>query len=181
MYHSCRNWHCSQCQARAKEDWLAKRRHELLPVPYFHLVFTLPHALHTLIGQRPRVIYEILFAAASATLAEFAANPRWLGGKLAFSLVLHALVAGGALTAEGKWKLPKRGFLFPVRALSRVFRGKFMAALTETRGAGQPLAAVLADDKVWRAPCASSCCGTTGGLREAAARRAGAGARVPRV
>ena len=133
-------------------------------MPYFHLVFTLPHALHTLIALRPRVIYEILFAAASATLVEFAANPRWLGGKLAFSLVLHtwkqalgrhvhvhALVAGGALTADGEWKSPKRGFLFPVRALSRVFRGKFMAALTEARGAGQPLATALADDKVWRA------------------------------
>ena len=94
---------------------------------------------------RPRVIYEILFAAASATLVEFAANPRWLGGKLAFSLVLHtwkqdlgrhvhvhALVAGGALTAEGEWKSPTRGFLFPVRALSRVFRGKFMACLLYT-------------------------------------------------
>ncbi len=64
---------------------------------------------------------------------------------------VHALVAGGALTAEGEWKSPKRGFLFPVRALSRVFRGKFMAALSEARGAGQPLAAALADDKVWRA------------------------------
>jgi len=164
VYHSCRNRHCPQCQTRAKEHWLAKRRQELLPVPYFHLVFTLPHALHTLIALRPRVIYEILFAAASATLVEFAANPRWLGGKLAFSLVLHtwkqdlgrhvhvhALVAGGALTAEGEWKSPTRGFLFPVRALSRVFRGKFMAALSEARGAGQPLAAALADDKVWRA------------------------------
>lgn len=164
VYHSCRNRHCPQCQTRAKEHWLAKRRQELLPVPYFHLVFTLPHALHTLIALRPRVIYEVLFAAASATLTEFAANPRWLGGKLAFSLVLHtwkqdlgrhvhvhALVAGGALTSEGEWKSPKRGFLFPVRALSRVFRGKFMAALSEARGAGQPLAAALADDKVWRA------------------------------
>ncbi len=83
VYHSCRNRHCPQCQTRAKEHWLAKRRQELLPVPYFHLVFTLPHALHALIGQRPRVIYEMLFGAASATLTEFAANRRWLGGKLA--------------------------------------------------------------------------------------------------
>jgi hypothetical protein len=110
------------------------------------------------------VIYEVLFAAASATLSEFGANPRWLGGKLAFSLVLHtwkqdlgrhvpvhALVAGGALTSEGEWKSPKRGFLFPVQALSRVFRGKFLAALSEARGSGQPLVAELADEKVWRA------------------------------
>jgi len=61
VYHSCRTRHCPQCQTRAKEDWLAKRRQELLPVPYFHLVFTLPHALNGLIGQRPRAIYELLF------------------------------------------------------------------------------------------------------------------------
>jgi hypothetical protein len=164
VYHSCRNRHCPQCQTRAKEQWLAKRRQELLPVPYFHLVFTLPHALHALIGQRPRVIYELLFCAASATLTEFAANPRWLGGKLAFSLILHtwkqdlgrhvhvhALVSGGALSPEGEWKSPKRGFLFPVRALSPVFRGKFIAALSEARGSGRPLVAELADEKVWRA------------------------------
>jgi hypothetical protein len=164
VYHSCRNRHCPQCQTRAKEDWLAKRRQELLPVPYFHRVFTLPHALHALIGQRPRVIYEMLFGAASATLGEFGANPRWLGGKLAFSLVLHtwkqdlgrhvhvhAVVAGGALTPAGEWKSPKRGFLFPVHALSQVFRGKFMAGLSEARGAGQALAEALADEKVWRA------------------------------
>jgi len=164
VYHSCRNRHCPQCQTRAKEDWLAKRRQDLLPVPYFHLVFTLPHALHALIGQRSRVIYELLFGTASATLTEFAANPRWLGGKLAFSLILHtwkqdlgrhvhvhALVAGGALTPEGEWRKPKRGFLFPVSALSRVFRAKFLARLEEARGAGQPLAEALADDKVWRA------------------------------
>jgi len=164
VYHSCRNRHCPQCQTRAKEHWLAKRRQELLPVPYFHRVFTLPHALHALVGQRPRVIYERLFGAASATLGEFGANPRWLGGKLAFSLILHtwkqdlgrhvpvhALVAGGALTAEGEWKPPKRGFLFPVRALSRVFRGKFIAALSEARSAGQPLAEALADEKLWQA------------------------------
>ncbi len=164
VYQSCRNRHCPQCHTRAKEDWLAKRRQELLPVPHFHPVFTLPHALNALIGLRPRVIYEMLFAAASATLTEFAANPRWLGGKLAFLLVLHtwkqdlgrhvhvhALVAGGALTAEGEWKSPKRGFLFPVRALSPVFRGKFLAALCDARGAGQPLAEALADDKRRRA------------------------------
>ncbi len=68
VYHSCRNRHCPQCQTRAKEQWLAKRRQELLPVPYFHLVFTLPRALHALIGQRPRVIYEVLFGAAQLSI-----------------------------------------------------------------------------------------------------------------
>jgi hypothetical protein len=100
---------------------------------------------------------------ASATLAKFTANPHWLGGKLAFSLVLHtwkqdlgrhvhvhALVAGGALTPAGEWKSPKRGFLFPVKAPSRVFRGKFIAGLSEARGGGQPLAAALADEEAWQ-------------------------------
>jgi hypothetical protein len=192
VYHSCRNRHCPQCQTRAKEHWLAKRRQELLPVPYFHLVFTLPHALHALIGQRPRVIYELLFGAASATLTEFAANPRWLGGKLAFSLVLHtwkqdlgrhvhvhALVAGGALTPEGEWKSPKRGFLFPVRALSRVFRGKFIAALSEARGSRAAAGGSAGRREGLAGPAPAVAGARLGGLCETAARRPGAGARIP--
>ena len=150
VYHSCRNRHCPRCQTRAKEVWLAARRREVLPVPYFHLVFTLPHRLNGLVAAAPRVLYETLFAAVSATLTEFAASPRHLGGVPAFSLVLHtwqqdlgrhvhvhALVAGGTLSAAGAWILPKKGFLFPVRALSRVFRGKFMAGLEGLRGRGR--------------------------------------------
>ena len=146
VYHSCRNRHCPTCQTRAKDAWLRARRQELLPVPYFHLVFTLPHALNGLIGRHPRQLYEGLFAAVSETLTEFADDPRHLGGEAAFSLILHtwqqdlgrhvhlhALVAGGALTQGGEWKTPKRGFLFPVKALSRVFRGKFMARLDALR------------------------------------------------
>lgn len=146
VYHSCRNRHCPRCQTRAKEAWVAARRREVLPVPYFHLVFTLPHDLNGLIAAAPRALYENLFAAVSATLSEFAANPRHLGGVPAFSLVLHtwqqdlgrhvhlhALVAGGALTDGGAWILPKKGFLFPVRALSTVFRGKFIAGLDALR------------------------------------------------
>lgn len=142
VYRSCRNRHCPRCQTRAKEAWIAARRREVLPVPYFHLVFTLPHALHPLIAAAPRLLYENLFAAVSATLIEFAANPRHLGGASAFSLILHtwqqdlsrhvhlhALVAGGALSSGGTWRFPKKGFLFPVKALSRVFRGKFVAGL----------------------------------------------------
>ena len=88
-YHSCRNRHCPQCQTRAKEAWLAARRQELLPVPYFHLVFTLPHALNGLAGCDSRALYTLLFGAAARTLNEFAANPRWLGGTPSFTLVLH--------------------------------------------------------------------------------------------
>jgi hypothetical protein len=131
----------------------------LLPVPYFHLVFTLPHDLNGLIGGCPGLLYEMLFGAVSATLIEFAANPRWLGGVRAFSLVLHtwkqdlgrhvhvhALMAGGALSASGEWKRPKRGFLFPVKALSKVFRGKFVAALKTVRDNGKLQGPGLADD-----------------------------------
>ena len=162
VYFSCRNRHCPQCQMRAKEAWLAARRREVLQVPYFHLVFTLPHDLNGLIGQCPRVLYEMLFGAVSATLTEFAANPRWLGGTPAFSLVLHtwkqdlgrhvhahALMAGGALKADGDWVQAKRGFLFSIEALSQVFRGKFVAALKSARQGGKLQQAGLADG-AWR-------------------------------
>jgi hypothetical protein len=162
LYHSCRNRHCPLCQTRAKEAWLAARQREVLPVPYFHLVFTLPHDLNGLIGQCPRALYEMLFAAVSATLTEFAANPRWLGGVSAFTLVLHtwkqdlarhvhihALVPGGALGADGAWVAAKHGFLFPIAALSQVYRGKFVAALKAARQGGKLQQAGLAD-RAWR-------------------------------
>lgn len=146
-YHSCRNRHCPQCGARAKDAWLQGRLAEVLDVPYAHLVFTLPHQLHSLYGRQPRWVIDTLFASVAQTLSEFAANARWMGiqgGQGAFSLVLHswsqdlrqhlhlhAVMACGVLSAEGQWQVPirKPDFLFPVRALSRVFRGLFMAAL----------------------------------------------------
>lgn len=143
IYHSCRNRHCPKCQTLAKERWLAARRAELLPVPYFHLVFTLPHTLNALAQGNARLLYGMLFESVSATLIEFAANPRWLGGEIAATLILHTwgqtltqhihlhcLVAAGALHADGHWIGSRRGFLFPVQALSQVFRGKFLALLT---------------------------------------------------
>jgi len=164
VYHSCRNRHCPRCQTRAKEAWLAARQREVLPVPYFHLVFTLPHDLNGLIGQCPRALYEMLFGAVSATLTEFAANPRWLGGTPAFSLVLHtwkqdlgrhvhihALVPGGALGSDGKWVAAKRGFLFPITALSEVFRGKLVAALKAARQNGKLRAQAPMADVAWDA------------------------------
>lgn len=162
VYHSCRNRHCPRCQTRAKEAWLAARRREVLPVAYFHLVFTLPHALNGLIAAAPRRLYETLFAAVSATLGEFAGSRRHLGGVAAFSLVLHtwkqdlgrhvhvhALIAGGALAPSGEWIRAKKGFLFPVRALSKVFRGKFVAALETLHAAGR-LPANLAVQSDWQ-------------------------------
>ncbi len=149
VYHSCRNRHCPKCQMRAKERWLAARRAEVLPVPYYHIVFTLPHELNPLAQGNARALYTMLFAAASETLLEFGENPHWLGGEIAATLVLHtwgqtltqhlhvhALVTGGALAPDGHWIHPRRGFLFPVKALSTVFRGKFTAGLKRTFACG---------------------------------------------
>ncbi len=163
LYHSCRNRHCPLCQTRAKEAWLAARQRELLPVPYFHLVYTLPHALNGLAECDSRTLYALLFNAVAATLNEFAANPRWLGGTPSFSLALHtwkqdlgrhihlhALVAGGALAADGQWLSAARGFLFPVQALSSVYRGKFLDALDAARKADKLRHDVAKDDTSWR-------------------------------
>ena len=81
VYHSCRNRHCPQCQTRAKEAWLAARRRELLPAPYFHLVFTLPHDLNSLANCDARTLYALLFGSVANTLNEFAVNPRWLAAR----------------------------------------------------------------------------------------------------
>ena len=155
-WHSCRNRHCPQCQSRDRDAWRAARLGELLDVPYCHLVFTLPHELNALAGVHARWVYDTLMRCTAATLSEFAANPRWLGGVGAFTLVLHtwtqdlrrhphvhALMACGALQPQpgsasgggegGTWVRPKRSqrFLFPVHALSKVFRGKFVDALQQ--------------------------------------------------
>ncbi|CAN5228883.1 IS91 family transposase [soil metagenome] len=155
QYHSCRHRCCPQCGARAKDAWLQGRLAEVLPVPYAHLVFTLPHSLNSLYGAHPRWVIDTLFACTAQTLGQFAANPKWMSvaaGTPAFSLVLHtwtqdlathlhlhAVMACGVLARDGQWSAPARqsGFLFPVQALSRVFRGKFMAALSSARKAGK--------------------------------------------
>jgi len=144
LFHSCRNRHCPQCQSGARDAWRQAQLADLLPVPYCHLVFTLPHALNGLVQFHPHWVYRTLMQCAAATLTEFAANPRWLGAMGAFTLVLHtwtqdlrrhvhvhALMACGGLDALGKWCTPKRSptFLFPVHALSKVFRAKFLHAL----------------------------------------------------
>src|SRR3989441_5849588 len=150
-YNSCRNRHCPKCQTLAKERWLAARRAELLPVEYFHVVFTLPHALNALAQGNPRVIYTLLFRAVAATLTTFGRDPRHLGGdvggtailhtwgqNLSQHLHLHCVVTGGALTPDGaRWIAAPPGFLFPVRALARVFRGKYLQALHRAFTAGR--------------------------------------------
>ena len=152
LFHSCRNRHCPQCQSGARDAWRQAQLAELLPVPYCHLVFTLPHALNGLAQRHARWVYRTLMQCAAATLTEFAANPRWLGAMGAFTLVLHtwtqdlrrhihvhALMACGGLDAAGRWCAPKRSptFLFPVHALSKVFCGKFLDALQRASHAGE--------------------------------------------
>lgn len=169
QYHSCRNRHCPQCGARAKDTWLKGRLAEVLPVPYAHLVFTLPHGLNGLYGMHPRWMIDALFAYTAQTLSEFAANDKWMSsahGTPAFSLVLHtwtqdlqrhihlhAVMACGVLDKEGHWSAPKRkpDFLFPVHALSKVFRGKFMAALALAHKDGNIEHDPQGCDAAWRA------------------------------
>jgi len=138
VYHSCRNRHCPTCQHMPRERWLEKRKQEILKTAYFHVVFTLPHALNTIVLNNKRVMLTILFRAASQTLLTFGENE--LGGKLGFIATLHTwdqklnahfhlhcLVAGGALCANGAcWRPSKDDYLFNARAMSLVFRGKFM-------------------------------------------------------
>jgi hypothetical protein len=141
LYHSCRNRHCPKCQHIPRERWLDKRKQEILPVPYFHVVFTLPHELNCVILNHTRLILNCLFAAVSQTLLKFAKNklngtPGFLAflhtwdQKLMAHFHLHCLVAGGVVADGGKrWISLKGNYLFNQRALSLVFRGKFMQLL----------------------------------------------------
>jgi hypothetical protein len=145
-YNSCRNRHCPKCQTLTKARWLEARKVELLPVTYFHNVFTLPHELNPLTLCNKEVVFRILFKAVSETLMQFGANPEnGLGGKLGFTCVLHTwdqtlldhfhlhcLIPSGALSSNGdRWLSAREDFLFSVRALSKVFRGKFIDLLKQ--------------------------------------------------
>jgi hypothetical protein len=151
-YHSCQNRHCPKCQTLAKVRWVEARLRDLVPIPYFHCVFTLPHALHPLAHSHPRLLYGLLFQTAAATLQTFGRDARGLGGELGITMVLHTwsqtlehhihvhcVVTGGALAPDGERWMPtkRRDFLFPVKALSRVFRGKYLAALQEAYTQGR--------------------------------------------
>jgi hypothetical protein len=150
-YNSCRNRHCPKCQTLTKERWLAARKADLLPIPYFHVVFTLPHTLNALAQGNPRVIYALLFRAAADTLLTFGRDPRHLGGTIGVTAILHTwgqnlsqhlhlhcLVTGGALAPDrARWIAGRSSFLFPVRALSTVFRAKYLAGLHRAFVAGE--------------------------------------------
>jgi len=149
-YHGCRDRHCPQCQGRATRIW-AERQHEaVLPVAYYHLVFTLPHRLNGWVQLHPEVIYRLLFRCVWHTLKRFGQNPKRLGGQLGMSAVLHTwgqalvqhvhlhcLVPGGVMTDNGQWRSAKGDYLFPVRALSRHFRGAMVSALRQCAEASE--------------------------------------------
>lgn len=142
-YNSCRNRHCPKCQATAAAEWMEAREAELLPVEYFHVVFTIPETLGPIALQNPRVVYGLLFRAAAETLQQVAADPKHLGAEIGFLAVLHTwgqslqhhphvhcVVPGGGIAPDAsRWVACRPGFFLPVRVLSRVFRGKFLALL----------------------------------------------------
>ncbi len=145
-YNSCRNRHCPKCQGAEREKWIQAREAELLPVPYFHVVFTLPDTLNKLCLFKPKVLYDLLFTTAWSVLNSFGHDPKWLGAQTGMISILHTwgqtmtlhphlhcIVPGGGLTKQGKWK-PARSdgkYLFNVKAMSKTFRGRFIAALKD--------------------------------------------------
>jgi len=151
-YRSCRNRHCPKCHSRTRDQWLADRAKEILPVPYSHVVFTLPHEAAPLALQNQRVVYGILFRATAEALLEMGADPKRLGAKLGFLAVLHTwnqrlehhphvhcVVPAGGLSPDGqRWISPRnRKFFLPVKPLGHLFRGKFLAFLKEAFAEGQ--------------------------------------------
>ena len=150
-YNSCRNRNCPKCQGLARAQWLEDRQAELLDVPYFHVVFTVPAEIEVIAFQNQTVVYDILFRAASETLRTIAADPKHLGAEIGFLAVLHTwgqnlmhhphvhcLVPGGGIAPDGKsWIACPKGFFLPVRVLSRMFRGLFLHYLDKAFVAGE--------------------------------------------
>jgi hypothetical protein len=150
-YNSCRNRHCPKCQARAAQRWLEARQADLLPVEYYHVVFTLPEPISALAYGNKATLYRLLFDMAAETLMTIAADPKHLGAQIGATLVLHTwgsalthhphvhgIVPGGGLSPDGKrWVACRRGFFLPVRVLSRLFRRRFVEELEKLHHAGQ--------------------------------------------
>ena len=168
-YNSCRNRHCPKCQGAAAREWMADRQAELLPVPYFHIVFTLPAVISDIAYQNKAVIYALLFKASAETMLTIAADPKHLGARIAITAVLHTwgsamthhphvhmIVPGGGLSADGKrWIAAKPNFFLPVLVLSRLFRRLMLEKLAATHKAGKLTFfgehAHLADEKAFTA------------------------------
>jgi hypothetical protein len=150
-YNSCRNRHCPKCQGRARAEWLAARQAELLPVPYFHVVFTLPAPVAEIAFQNKETVYAILFRTAAETLRRIAADPKHLGAEIGLVAVLHSwgqnlhhhphvhcVVPGGGPSLDGtRWVACRKGFFLPVRVLSRLFRRLFLDELRAAFQAGE--------------------------------------------
>lgn len=160
-YNSCRDRHCPKCQSLKKAEWLEARRGHLLPIPYWHLVFTLPEVLRPLALSNKRVVFDLLFATASATLRTIARDPEHLGADVGFTAILHTwgqslqfhphlhcVVTGGGLDSRGqRWIAGREGFFLPVKVLGRLFRGKFLYGLREARRQGKLCGSAAALDQ----------------------------------
>ena len=150
-YNSCRNRHCPKCQGAAAKEWLAERQAELLPVPYYHLVFTLPAPIADIAYNNKAVVYGLLFKAAAETLITIAADPKHLGARIGLTAVLHSwgsamthhphvhiIAPGGGISPDGQcWIACRPGFFLPVRVLSRLFRRRFLEMLLAAYDAGR--------------------------------------------
>jgi hypothetical protein len=150
-YNSCRNRHCPKCQGAAAADWLAARQAELLPAPYFHVVFTVPAEIADIAYHNKAVVYDILFKAAAETLITIAADPKHLGARIGFTAVLHTwgsalthhphvhcIVPGGGISLDGeRWVSCRPNFFLPVRVLSKRFRRRFLERLRDAHDAGR--------------------------------------------
>jgi len=156
-YNSCRNQHCPKCQALSKERWIMNREADLLPIGYFHVVFTFPEELNTLVMHNRECLFNLLVKAFSETLQELAKDRKYLGAELGFTSILHTwgqnlmfhphvhiIVPGGGLTSAGRFQRSRKKFFIPVKVLAKLFRGKFLHGLNNktcrvgmtTRGKG---------------------------------------------
>ena len=158
-YNSCRNRHCPKCQGAAAREWLAEREADLLPVPYYHVVFTLPAPISDIAYQNKAAIYDILFKASAETMSTIAADPKHLGARIGITSVLHTwgsalthhphvhmILPGGGISLDGRrWVSCRPGFFLPVRVLSRLFRRLFLDKLAAAHGAGR-----LARPVIWK-------------------------------
>ena len=149
VYNSCRNRHCPKCQTLAKEKWIDARIENLLPVPYFHVVFTIPKEIRMLVYQNQEELYRVFFSAVAETLSTLGADPKHLGAQIGFISILHTwgqnltyhphihcIVPNGGLTEEGSFKQGSEKFFLPVKVISRLFRGKFLDKLNKAFSEG---------------------------------------------
>jgi hypothetical protein len=163
QYHSCRDRHCPNCGAIKKQQWIEARTQELLPVSYYHIVFTLPHELGSVVLGHRKLLFKLLFDASAQTLLSFANTPKYLGAtpgiisvlhtwgqQLSFHPHIHCIVSGGGIAEGNTWKPAKKniyGFLFPVKAMSVVYKTRFLQALQELIRIGQVILPEKTDSK----------------------------------